>query len=1006
MTLIAESMRPLDNAIHRACLAIRHSQREDGAWDGLCELGPSCTAQVLIALSYMGKLAASDATDGAKWLRGQQRPDGGFVAHPFASQSDVSATACAWAALRLSPAAEDRTAADRAWTAVLQQGGLDAVVALAATGDTAAIYLALGGHLDAHRLTQPPLAWVLVPKLVSLAMTRVNYSIVLGAIALSLISRRLRGEWGKDGADKNVLARLSVARAVALISTFQNVNGGFNSVTIETAIFGAALYATGRPDDLSRANRAAAWLLTRAIRTSEGLHFDIFPSDIWTTAYELRVLLEAGTPRSDVIVQRAVDYLVRTQSQVLQPIYNNARPRAIRSGGWAFEDGNPTMPDPDDTGVVLTALGLALAPGGEGALPDALAARARSAVTAGRRWMQGMQNPDGGWAGFAWGLPGKKPGPAMTAPFAMTALAMLGAVFDPPVILGDPSTEDLTARAIEGVLASGDDPSSATIRQAVAFLRVQQCDNGAWWGRWVVNYLAGSAYVLSALARAQEDLTNADVQRAIAWVLAHQNEDGGFGEGVDSYMHPTRAGRGASTAPLTGLVLTALVDVGLGEGAAAARALAYLLRTQRPDGTWPNGHYLATALPPLAFYTYAPAASYLPLQALARYAHRHAPRALLPNASRWTDAVLEPMRQVQDPVADTLVGAVYRANESGAVNPLLMMLFHNDDAIPPGLPSSVHDYFETTAALPEWADAQQIAIAQQLFANYGAQITMGLFCASLPQAYAAANGASVLVQTGALQRNTRQRIFETAQFVFDVLDEGAFASNGRGIRAAQRVRLMHAAIRALIERRTDKPWNSAVRGKPINQEDLAGTLMTFSAVTFDALRRYGTPVTDAQGEAWIHTWTVVGHFLGIDRSLMPTSLADAELLMDAIRRRQWAPSQEGRDLTASLLAMMDRFFTFDVPGLSGFAPTQMRFLAGDHCCDLVAVPTTRLEGLLALASNVAHRIESLDHEAIATELLGRLSLDAMKVIVMAEREGKQASFRLPESLRRSVIPST
>ncbi len=985
--------RNLNDAIARATDAIIRTQRSDGAWDGQSELGPLCTAQALIALSYLRRLSAADAQEGARWLAGQQRHDGSFGAYPFAEHGDLGATACAWAAMQL--ANDHHPAIAGAAAFIEKNGGLNAVAELSASGDVAPIYLALAGRLDAARLPHIPLAWVLVPGIVEAAMKRVNYSIVLGALSLSIIGQRLRGKWGPDGTRQHSWTRLACERAMQLLSTFQNPNGSFNSVTIETAIFAATLQATGRPQDAARASHAAAWLESRAIRDADGLHFDIFPSDIWTTAYHLRVLAEAGV--KGAVIERATEYLLQTPSNVLQPHYDNAKRNAVRRGGWAFEDGNPLMPDPDDTGVVLCALGAAQA-----IVPAALAARVRDAVDHGRAWLLDMQNPDGGWPGYAWGLPSKSRGPAMTAPFQMHPLALLAALFKPPVILGDPSTEDLSARALEGLLATG--ASASALQKALGFFRAQQCDNGAWWGRWVVNYLAGTAYVLSALVRAKEDLSAPYVQRAIDFVLAHQNDDGGFGESVASYVAPSLAGHGASTAPLTGLVLTALVDVGLGEREETQRALAYLLARQRPDGTWPNGHYLATALPPTAFYTYAPAANYLPLQALARYAHRHAPTALQPSASRWSDAVLDRMRQTTDPLAEDLVASVYRADAEDSVNPLLMLLFRNDDPIPPGLPAPIQKYFEETAPLPEWAEPEKIAQAQELFAAYGAQITMGLFCSSLPQAYAAAKGASVLVQTEALERNTRQRVFETAQFVFDVLDTSAFTPEGRGIRAAQRVRLMHAAIRHLILRK--KTWDTAARGKPINQEDLAGTLMTFSAVTFDALRRYGVEVSDAQGEAWIHAWNVVGHYLGIERSLMPESLAEAEALMQAIRRRQWNVSAEGKNLTRALLEMMDRFFTFDITAFSGFIPTQIRFLAGDHCAELIGVPQSHLEGLLSLASRIAEGVGFLDHEQLTAETLGKIAKEGMKAIIFAEREGKQASFRLPESLHRAVMRDT
>jgi hypothetical protein len=198
-------------------------------------------------------------------------------------------------------------------------------------------------------------------------------------------------------------------------------------------------------------------------------------------------------------------------------------------------------------------------------------------------------------------------------------------------------------------------------------------------------------------------------------------------------------------------------------------------------------------VPPDTFFVLPAAAQFYPLEALGRFQAHHAPDAPQPARAKWNDASLDAMRQCVDPEADAVVHGIYERGSLDAVNALLGTIFRSDDPVPQALPDEVRSYLGREDALPEWADPAQIAVAQKLFERAGWQIAAGLFCSSLPQAYAAASGAHVIMQTQGMTRHVRRRVFETAQFLFDTMDHGGLARGGRGVRSAQKVRLMHAA---------------------------------------------------------------------------------------------------------------------------------------------------------------------------------------------------------------------
>ena len=239
-------------------------------------------------------------------------------------------------------------------------------------------------------------------------------------------------------------------------------------------------------------------------------------------------------------------------------------------------------------------------------------------------------------------------------------------------------------------------------------------------------------------------------------------------------------------------------------------------------------------------------------------------------STRWTDALLDRMRELGDPMADEAVAAVLEQGGVDAVNVIMHTLVRNDQPVPEGLPAQIRDYLAETQPLPEWADMGKIKRGQQLFETWGLQIALCLFCASLPSSYAAAKGVKVLYLTARLDTDARRRVMETGQFLIDVLAVGGLDEHGKGRRAIQRVRLMHAAVRHLIKARNEQQpglWDPDW-GTPINQEDLAGTLLSFSYVVAGPLRRLGVRVSTEDAEAYLHLWNVIGHLLGVRDELL------------------------------------------------------------------------------------------------------------------------------------------
>ena len=379
-------------------------------------------------------------------------------------------------------------------------------------------------------------------------------------------------------------------------------------------------------------------------------------------------------------------------------------------------------------------------------------------------------------------------------------------------------------------------------------------------------------------------------------------------------------------------------------------------------------------------------------------------------SSRWTDALLDRMRELGDPVADAPVAAVLERGDVDAVNAIMHTLVRTDQPVPDQLPDDIGAYLAETLPLPEWADMRKIKRAQQLFETWGLQIAICLFCASLPSSYAAADGVKVLYLTARLDTDARRRVMETGQFLIDVLTVGGLDENGKGRRTIQRVRLMHAAVRHLIKARNEQQpglWDPNW-GTPINQEDLAGTLLAFSYVVADPMRRLGVRVPAKDADAYLHLWNVIGHLLGVRDELLVRGISDAAALVDAIRRRQFRASPEGQDMTDALLNLLDEMTPFH--RFDDTIPPLIRHLIGDETSDLLLVPKSDLVDDLGRLQRIAkwffvHVFGRSERDSPRYQLVSRMvrpfGHDLLHGLFRLERGGERAPFDIPKHLARS-----
>jgi hypothetical protein len=357
----------------------------------------------------------------------------------------------------------------------------------------------------------------------------------------------------------------------------------------------------------------------------------------------------------------------------------------------------------------------------------------------------------------------------------------------------------------------------------------------------------------------------------------------------------------------------------------------------------------------------------------------------------WDDAFLDSLRTQADPDADTVVSELF-AGTGDTTSAFRTLVVQHRDVSNADLAAFIDGKQET----PSWLDPQRVEAGQELFARWGSHVFTALYAAALPSAYACWRGVQVLGLTARLETDTKRRLNETAQFHLDVMVPGGLEFGARGYADVRHVRLMHAAVRWLVQNDARVHWDPTW-GTPINQEDLLETLLTFTEIVFEVFDKTGVACSEADADTYLHTWSLIGYYLGVRPDLLPLTRAQTSVLMPIVRRRQFGRSESGRALTAALLEQGTRLVP---PGLRGLPASTLRFYVGNDTADKLGVPaadwTRFVFGPLADMS----RRMSLGwlHDHLLRALSDRIGFGMLSLAVRAARYGERPAFAIPTSL--------
>ncbi|KAF9904680.1 hypothetical protein EC991_002427 [Linnemannia zychae] len=268
---------------------------------------------------------------------------------------------------------------------------------------------------------------------------------------------------------------------------------------------------------------------------------------------------------------------------------------------------------------------------------------------------------------------------------------------------------------------------------------------------------------------------------------------------------------------------------------------------------------------------------------------------------------LEPLRMVGDVLADNALEVLQVKKGQDALEALREYISRPESEQTSPAPALLMKQLMT---VPEWVDWEQIRRGQQVYWKYCLHISYTLLHFSLAGGFAIPKISKVLNSTGYLSGNrSRARVFETAQFVLDIAQsvEDLQPGTGSGWESTIQVRFLHAGVRARLSRLSrahSKYYNIEDHGVPINQEDLLGTLFSFSAMIWRIMAlRLNVHMKPQEREDFLHLWRYVGYVMGVDDVIGATQSATrADACVESIVLHLTDPDLESGRMCSHLLS--------------------------------------------------------------------------------------------------------
>lgn len=299
------------------------------------------------------------------------------------------------------------------------------------------------------------------------------------------------------------------------------------------------------------------------------------------------------------------------------------------------------------------------------------------------------------------------------------------------------------------------------------------------------------------------------------------------------------------------------------------------------------------------------------------------------NAHTWqlkyNPEQMERMRHQCDPLADAVAARLQRARPSQMLDQV-MVRARSEKGV-------YQDYLDHCHTVPAWVNWDAIEQGRRVSLAFANVRALALLVSSLVEGYSLSKAAHVLVATGRLRQDVVKRLNETGQMTHNMHQKDGIKPGGLGHRTIMEVRLLHAMVRKFLRQRD---WDVGRYDEPINQEDMAFTIIEFDHLAYRGMEKMGAQLSREDREALHHLWRYAAYLNGVDDFFQTGSPEEAAYQYQVIKQRQRNPNEESKQLARAVLGAVGGQPPFYFP--AEFLYELSRLCLGDELADAYELP--------------------------------------------------------------------